>query len=218
MVGGAESRAERVCQKKRKSQNMNRCDGASCSSVRGPALRKAAWSRASWILGLLLVLLTPGVVLAKPSSLRSVPDLEAAMYATIDGWPCVRLLTIDGEIGCSNPGRQLVIAPIQRLAAAEDAVLGKHAVLLLPAAFEGFMQRLEGDPLLSEQVAGVLLEADNLLNGSHALRQFSPSPKFPQAEWADEVDRAYQWNPPGSDIARKRLQLPVYLLSENGTR
>lgn len=35
-------------------------------------------------------------------SLESVPDLEKAMYLNIDGYPCVRLLNVSGEIGCSS--------------------------------------------------------------------------------------------------------------------
>lgn len=178
--------------------------------------RRTAWCHVLW--RLLVLALTAKIVFAKPSRLRSVPELEAAMYSSIEGWPCVRLLTVDGEIGCSNPDRGLVIAPIQRLESPQDTVLAKHAVLLPPSAFQGFMQRLESDPVLSEQVAGVLLEADNLFNGSHVLSQFSPAAKYPQAEWADESARGYVWNPPGSDIARKRYQVPVFLLSENGTR
>ena len=35
-------------------------------------------------------------------SLESVPDLEKSMYMVVDGYPCVRLLNLSGEIGCSS--------------------------------------------------------------------------------------------------------------------
>lgn len=33
---------------------------------------------------------------------ESVPDLEKVMYLTVKGFPCVRLLNVSGEIGCSS--------------------------------------------------------------------------------------------------------------------
>ncbi|KAG1358763.1 putative nicastrin [Cocos nucifera] len=34
--------------------------------------------------------------------LESVPDLEKAMYLNVESYPCVRLLNLSGEIGCSS--------------------------------------------------------------------------------------------------------------------
>lgn len=34
--------------------------------------------------------------------LESVPDLQKSMYKVVDGFPCVRLLKLSGEIGCSS--------------------------------------------------------------------------------------------------------------------
>ena len=48
------------------------------------------------------------------NSFQSVPDLEKSMYMAIDGYPCVRLLNLSGEIGCSNPGRANIVAPVAR--------------------------------------------------------------------------------------------------------
>lgn len=36
------------------------------------------------------------------SSMESVPDLQNIMYASIDGYPCVRLHNLSGTIGCSS--------------------------------------------------------------------------------------------------------------------
>ncbi|KAG5529727.1 hypothetical protein RHGRI_030193 [Rhododendron griersonianum] len=33
---------------------------------------------------------------------QSVPDLQKSMYKVVDGFPCVRLLNLSGEIGCSS--------------------------------------------------------------------------------------------------------------------
>uniref|UniRef100_A0A7N2KY87 Uncharacterized protein n=1 Tax=Quercus lobata TaxID=97700 RepID=A0A7N2KY87_QUELO len=35
------------------------------------------------------------------NSMESVPDLQKSMYKVIDGYPCVRLLSLSGPIGCS---------------------------------------------------------------------------------------------------------------------
>ena len=36
------------------------------------------------------------------ATLESVPDLVKAMYIDIETFPCVRLLNLSGEIGCSS--------------------------------------------------------------------------------------------------------------------
>lgn len=36
------------------------------------------------------------------TSIESVPDLQKLMYVAVDGYPCVRLLNLSGEIGCSS--------------------------------------------------------------------------------------------------------------------
>ena len=36
------------------------------------------------------------------ATLESVPDLVKAMYIDIESFPCVRLLNLSGEIGCSS--------------------------------------------------------------------------------------------------------------------
>ncbi|KAJ6368060.1 hypothetical protein OIU78_000603 [Salix suchowensis] len=48
------------------------------------------------------------------NSMESVPDLTKSMYVDFNGYPCVRLLNLTGEIGCSNPGRDKVVAPVVR--------------------------------------------------------------------------------------------------------
>lgn len=34
--------------------------------------------------------------------MESVPDLQKSMYMVVDGFPCVRLVNLWGEIGCSS--------------------------------------------------------------------------------------------------------------------
>lgn len=36
------------------------------------------------------------------TSIESVPELQKLMYVAVDGYPCVRLLNLSGEIGCSS--------------------------------------------------------------------------------------------------------------------
>lgn len=52
--------------------------------------------------------------------MESVPDLQSTMYTDVDGFPCVRLLSLSGTIGCSNPGRDKVVAPIVRFENVDD--------------------------------------------------------------------------------------------------
>uniref|UniRef100_A0A2P2M6L0 Nicastrin n=1 Tax=Rhizophora mucronata TaxID=61149 RepID=A0A2P2M6L0_RHIMU len=54
------------------------------------------------------------------NSMESVPDLQKSMYLVVDGYPCVRLLSLSGEIGCANPGRDKVVAPIVRFRKAHE--------------------------------------------------------------------------------------------------
>lgn len=60
----------------------------------------------SYILPSELVILNPFVfhILKKgeTSLMESVPDLQNSMYKVVDGYPCVRLLNLSGEIGCSS--------------------------------------------------------------------------------------------------------------------
>ncbi|RZC74865.1 hypothetical protein C5167_050343 [Papaver somniferum] len=41
------------------------------------------------------------------NTLESVPDLEQSMYLTVNGYPCVRLLNLSGEIGCARLARKV---------------------------------------------------------------------------------------------------------------
>ncbi|KAL6001283.1 hypothetical protein ACLOJK_007015 [Asimina triloba] len=136
-------------------------------------------------------------VAGKVNTLESVPDLEKAMYLTIDGYPCVRLLNLSGEIGCANPGRGKVVAPIVRLKNADSNLSRPSAVLLALDEINGFLDR-HGNPL-------------DLL-----IHRFSPDKKFPQAEFAPYQRPNYQWNPAGSGIMWDRYNFPI--ASKNGKR
>ncbi|KAK9950929.1 hypothetical protein M0R45_006393 [Rubus argutus] len=74
------------------------------------------------------------------SVMESVPDLQSSMYVTVDGYPCVRLLNLSGEIGCSNPGREKVVAPIIRLKNSNE-LSQLSAVLLSVEEIEIFFAR-----------------------------------------------------------------------------
>lgn len=104
------------------------------------------------------------------NSFESVPDLENSMYIHIDGYPCVRLLNLSGEIGCSSwcfyfiiawicciskciislplwlpicmsdPGREKVVAPIVRYKSA-DELLESAAILVSIYEFEILLSR-----------------------------------------------------------------------------
>jgi len=42
--------------------------------------------------------------------MESVPDLQHTMYASIEGYPCVRLLNLSGNIGCSSESRSRIFS------------------------------------------------------------------------------------------------------------
>ncbi|KAK1286999.1 Nicastrin [Acorus calamus] len=130
----------------------------------------------------------------RANSLESVPDLEKAMYLSVDGYPCVRLLNLSGGIGCANPGHAKVIAPIIRFKNADEKLA--H---LSPAM-------ASNDLNFSSRVAGVLVESvAGFQHTSH------------QAEFSPYKDSNYEWNPAGSGIMLNRYDFPVFLVSENST-
>ncbi|KAI5082078.1 hypothetical protein GOP47_0001821 [Adiantum capillus-veneris] len=150
------------------------------------------------------------------ATFQSVPELESAMYKPVDGNACVRLLTVSGEIGCGNPGRDKVLAPLFRLGSANDAVDQKSSVLLPFSELSAFLNRTLYEPDLTKKVAGVLVESafgiiDDISAGS------SDDERFPEAPFAPYANRSYVWNPLGSGIINERFNFPVYLLSDSST-
>ncbi|KAH7679830.1 nicastrin protein [Dioscorea alata] len=141
---------------------------------------------------------------------ESVPDLEKAMYLTVEGYPCVRLLNLSGEIGCSNPGSGKVVAPIVRFGNAHDQLDRLSTVLISIDEMQSFFLRVSSDLYFAQKVAGVLVEPSNL-NKSIG---FSPVEKFPQAAFAPYQSLNYEWNPTGSGIMWNSYDFPVFLLSE----
>ncbi|MBA0576944.1 hypothetical protein Golob_028111 [Gossypium lobatum] len=164
--------------------------------------------------------------------MESVPDLQKSMYMVVDGYPCVRLVNLSGEIGCSNPGRDKVVAPIIKYKNNKELGL-PSAILLSMDDVQGFfssntelvlrkhlnvkdhIQRISNDSSFASNVAGVLVESR--VEIQHKLKGFSPARKFPQAEFAPYHNTTYEWNPIGSGIMWKSYNFPVFLLSESST-
>ncbi|CAM8998975.1 unnamed protein product [Rhodiola kirilowii] len=149
------------------------------------------------------------------SQMQSVPDLERSMYASVDGNPCVRLLNLTGEIGCANPGRHKVTAPITRFESSHDLVLTRpSAVLVKLSEFNSLVAKMESDMSFSRNVAGVLVEA----GGVNSSIGFSPDEKFPLAEFAAyKSGLRYEWNPAGSGLMWRAFDFPVFLVSESSS-
>ncbi|KAK2652570.1 hypothetical protein Ddye_012426 [Dipteronia dyeriana] len=145
-------------------------------------------------------------------SMESIPDLRDSMYMVIDGYPCVRLLNLSGKIGCSNPGREKVVAPIIRFKSAEE-LFQKSAVLVSMDEVQDFFNRISNDSRFANNIGGVLVEAG--AGVQNKLKGFSPAQKFPQAEFAPYSNISYQWNQIGSGIMWKAYDFPVFLLSES---
>ncbi|KAF5191239.1 Nicastrin [Thalictrum thalictroides] len=148
------------------------------------------------------------------NSLESVPDLENAMYLTVNGYPCVRLLNLSGEIGCANPGREKVVAPVVRLKDV-NKFARPAAVLVSQGELQNFFIRVLNDHDFRSKVAGVLVESKS--DVSTVERGFSPVEKFPQAKFAPYKNNNYEWNPTGSNIMWNKYNFPVFLLSQDST-
>lgn len=155
------------------------------------------------------------LVAGEANTLESVPDLEKTMYLNVEGYPCVRLLNLSGEIGCSNPGQKKVIAPVFRLEMIDSLVVHSFAVLVPLEELEGLLLRISNDPKLGQRIAGILVEATGIKNG---LLGFSPDEKFPQAEFAPYQNVSFKWNPRGTGIMWKHYNFPVFLLSDESTK
>ncbi|KAL9230907.1 hypothetical protein vseg_006198 [Gypsophila vaccaria] len=144
-------------------------------------------------------------------SLVSVPDLERSMYKVVDGYPCVRLLNLTGEIGCANPGREKVIAPVVRYHYAH-AINQVSSILLSWDDVESFFNRVATDSGFATKVAGVLIESETKKD---KLKGFSPDEKFPQSKFSTYENLRYEWNPNGSGVLLKPFNFPVFLLSND---
>nr|XP_018687042.1 PREDICTED: nicastrin [Musa acuminata subsp. malaccensis] len=159
------------------------------------------------LVALALLLAPPYLSIAGATdALESVPDLQSAMYRNIKSYPCVRLLNLSGEIGCSNPGQEKVIAPIVRFKHSSDELTRLSAVLLPLEELEGLFLRISKDMDFAQKVAGVLVESDGY-------PRFSPAEKFPQAAFAPYKNINYEWNLAGSGIMSNQYNFPVFLLS-----
>ncbi|KAK7305671.1 hypothetical protein VNO77_43580 [Canavalia gladiata] len=164
---------------------------------------------------LLFIFQLPSCFSGQSSAMESVPDLQNTMYAVIDGYPCVRLLNLSGPIGCSNPGRDKVVAPILRF---ENVVelSEPSAILVSLDEFPTLFTRISDDLSFASKVGGVLVEPKSVLQNK--LEGFSPDQKFPQAQFAPYHNISYKWNPTGSGIMWKSYNFPVFLLSESGSQ
>ncbi|KAG6497136.1 hypothetical protein ZIOFF_045024 [Zingiber officinale] len=148
--------------------------------------------------------------IAGPDTLESVPDLQRVMYQNIKSYPCVRLLNLSGEIGCSNPGLRKVVAPIVRLNHSDEDLSYPSAILLPLEKLESLFQRVSKDVDFAHKIAGVLVESDEYPSKSTG---FSPAEKFPQAAFAPYKNHSYEWNADGSGIMLNHYNFPVFLLS-----
>eukprot|EP00249_Psilotum_nudum_P017145 c26181_g1_i1 orf=97-1434(+) len=162
------------------------------------------------------VLGLPEMVLC--ATLKSVPDLENAMYHLLDGTPCVRVLNLTGEIGCANPGRAKVVAPIVGFSDLSMDLNHPSAILLPPFLLMGFLTRTLNEPLFAKNVAGLLVEySPDYGDITRGPPGFSDDEKFPQSAFAMYQNKSYVWNPFGTGIMWNRYNFPVFLLSEEST-
>ncbi|XP_061978467.1 nicastrin isoform X1 [Populus nigra] len=149
------------------------------------------------------------------NSMESVPDLTKSMYVDFDGYPCVRLLNLTGEIGCSNPGRDKVVAPVVRYKNVNE-VSKPSAVLVSLNEFLELVGRTSNDSSFAKNIGGVLVEQG--MDTQIKLKGFSPDQKFPGAEYAPYKNINYEWNPIGSGMMWRAYSFPVFLITEGGAQ
>ncbi|GJW14258.1 nicastrin [Tanacetum coccineum] len=137
------------------------------------------------------------------------------MYTVLDGYPCVRLLNLSGEIGCANPGLDKVVAPIVRFRKGMQ-LIRSSSVLVPLSDFDSLLSRVSSDSDFARNVAGILVESG--AQNQTDIKGSSPDTKFPQAEFAPYQNNNFEWNPTGSDIMWKPYNFPVFLLSESSTQ
>ncbi|CAI7853251.1 unnamed protein product [Closterium sp. NIES-53] len=152
---------------------------------------------------------------AAQQQFASVPDLEAAMYIEAANWPCVRLLSTEGPIGCGNPGREIVSAPIQAISSPSELSLlhSPRALVVSPAVLHRVLSLISKDPVIASHVAGIMVEFAN----QSSVPSLSPASPFPQSAFAAYPNTSYHWNPIGSSLDRLPFSLPVSLLSDQAT-
>ncbi|KAJ0099859.1 hypothetical protein Patl1_20928 [Pistacia atlantica] len=150
------------------------------------------------------------------NSMESIPDLRDSMYMVVDGFPCVRLLNLSGKIGCSNPGREKVVAPIISFNNAEELTQLSAVLVSLDEVQDLFHRHvISSDKSFASNIGGVLVESGAEIRSK--LKGFSPTQKFPLAEFAPYQKADYEWNPNGSGIMWKAYDFPVFLLTESST-
>ncbi|KAG5247266.1 nicastrin-related family protein [Salix suchowensis] len=149
------------------------------------------------------------------NSMESVPDLTKSMYVDFNGYPCVRLLNLTGEIGCSNPGRDKVVAPVVRYKNVNE-VTKPSAVLVSLYEFLELFGRISNDSNFAKNIGGVLVEQG--MDTQIKSKGFSPDQKFPGAEFAPYKTNNYEWNPIGAGMMWRAYSFPVFLLTEGGTQ
>ncbi|CAN0913855.1 At3g52640/At3g52650 [Linum grandiflorum] len=156
-------------------------------------------------------------------SMESVPDLQNSMYKLVDASPCVRLLNLSGEIGCANPGRDKVVAPVVRYQTGIDLTLPSAVLVSFDGIGELFdrwifcvFYRISKDAVLLKNIGGILVESGT--DTRSKLKGFSPDSKFPQAEFSPYQKTDYEWNPIGSGMMWKNYDFPIFLLTENSTQ
>ncbi|KAL2609580.1 hypothetical protein R1flu_028153 [Riccia fluitans] len=103
------------------------------------------------------------------------------MYQMVDGTACVRLLSIQGEVGCAGPNRKAIHAPLWYLSDASFWLSRKTTIVMPLLVLHDFQNRTINEPSLAKHVASVLVKSDV---GEQNATIFSPDAKFPQAEFA----------------------------------
>ncbi|GFR49894.1 hypothetical protein Agub_g11998 [Astrephomene gubernaculifera] len=141
---------------------------------------------------------------------KQLKDLRASMYAEMKySRACIKLMTRTGPQGCEAADQELITAPLVYSYDLPALPRGGRKVVVLPASdVDPFLTRLETEPALREQVAGVLVDPTSGLPARQSV-----APTFPGAAFAPYSAPSYVWNPAGTGFNRHFFGIPMYILT-----
>lgn len=141
-------------------------------------------------------------------------SLKKAIYAELKhGAACVRLLHVNGTVGCAAPNKNTIEGVLVRIDASiqQPASYPDGSVFIVPPdLLDDFLLRSLEDSALRDKTKAVLVEAGEPAN-------FSPASASPLAEYMLYPEKGYRWNPNGTGLSLESFPFPVFLLDNSTT-
>ncbi len=139
-----------------------------------------------------------------------IPDIdyvENLVYTPIQGAPCIRLLTSEGEVGCGSPETGAVgkLRFVNTTYVLEEVVKDtsnhEDTILLIPMKlWKEFSEAVKG-----KSFAGILL-------GGGVMTSHSDDDVFPNKPFGLYPNSPIPWNPEGSGLSNVGFPYPIFLV------